>query len=163
MSESLQRGLLMLVILGSILAAWWVLRPAPPEPSADGWLVETVYDGDTLLATKDGVEEKVRLIGIDSPEIDACGYGEARSALNEAVLGQYVTLVGGAEADRDQYGRLLRYVELDGEDLGLRLIEEGLAAARFDSRTGQPHDREDAYRDADDASADLCASLQDPR
>ncbi|WP_291382533.1 thermonuclease family protein [Demequina sp.] len=67
----------------------------------------------------------------------------------------------GAEADRDTYGRLLRYVEVDDSDVGLDLIEQGLAVARYDSRTGQPHDREFAYRAADDASADLCGC--DPR
>jgi hypothetical protein len=45
---------------------------------------------------------------------------------------------------------------VDGADAGLDLIERGLAVARYDSRSGQPHDRELTYWAADDASADLC-------
>jgi hypothetical protein len=45
---------------------------------------------------------------------------------------------------------------VDGADVGLDLIERGLAVARYDSRSGQPHDRELTYWVADDASADLC-------
>ena len=47
-----------------------------------------------------------------------------------------------------------RYIEVDGFDVGLVLINEGLAIARFDSRDGfGTHNREAAYVRADDASA----------
>ena len=66
-----------------------------------------------------------------------------------------VTLtMGGDGEDTDKYGRLLRYVDVDGVDVGQAMIEAGLATARYDSRDGYGrHDREDAYVAADAASA----------
>ena len=98
----------------------------------------------------------MRIIGIDTPERDECGYEEAKDALIDLLKDQVVVLVPGAQTDRDVHSRLLRYVELDGADIGLTQIETGLAAARYDSRTDQPHPREDDYWDADDASPDYC-------
>jgi hypothetical protein len=68
------------------------------------------------------------------------------------VLDQRVTL-GTSDEDKDRYGRLLRYVDVDGRDAGLEMIESGLAVARYDSRDGYGrHPREDGYIAADDAS-----------
>jgi hypothetical protein len=76
------------------------------------------------------------------------------------VQDQQVTLTpGGDGEDTDRYGRLLRYVDVDGLDTGQRLIETGLARARYDSRDGYgAHDREAAYVAADDVSLEAtCA------
>ena len=157
--RDLLRAVLVLAIVG--IAMWLQgqdFAPAGgPATAGEEWTVTIVYDGDTLVAQRGGVEETVRFIGIDTPEIDDCGYSEARSALNDRVRGSVVTLVPGADTNRDRYDRLLRYVEIDGEDVGLALIESGLARARYDYRTGQPHDREGSYIAADAASADLCS------
>jgi micrococcal nuclease len=62
----------------------------------------------------------------------------------------------GASDDADRYGRLLRYVDVQGRDVGLALIKEGWAVARYDSRDGYGrHPREDAYVRADSQAADL--------
>jgi len=46
-------------------------------------------------------------------------------------------------------------------DVGLRLLESGLAAEIYDSRIGYPrHDREDAYIAADEAAPDLCRDMR---
>ena len=72
------------------------------------------------------------------------------------VNGQPVSLTpGGDGEDTDRYGRLLRYVDVAGVDAGLRLVADGVAAARYDSRDGYgAHDRETAYVAADEASPD---------
>lgn len=58
---------------------------------------------------------------------------------------------GGEDADGD--GRVLRYVDVDGVDVGLTMIEMGLAGSRSDSSDGSGrHDREDSYVAADQAS-----------
>ncbi|MCJ7827179.1 MAG: thermonuclease family protein [Demequinaceae bacterium] len=154
-----------LVIVALVVVAWWIGRgdssEGLPDDVTDGvtgeeWFVESVIDGDTVVVSREGIEETVRFIGIDTPERDECGYGEAREELARMIDGRTVDLVSGAETDRDAYGRLLRYIEIDEVDVGLWLIENGYAAEVFDYRTGQPHDREDEYMDADDASVDLC-------
>jgi endonuclease YncB( thermonuclease family) len=127
------------------------------ELTGDIWRVVYVYDGDTMQVERGGVREKVRIIGIDTTEKGKCGADEARVEL-EKLLGQDVSLIPGAKTDRDPYDRLLRYVEwpTDGDDFGLHMIEDGYAIARFDRRSNQPHDREDAYIAADAVAQRIC-------
>ncbi|PKQ27325.1 MAG: hypothetical protein CVT64_02555 [Actinobacteria bacterium HGW-Actinobacteria-4] len=163
MSNTGRRSLLVLVLLTLMMLFWWQLLPdaderavvAEPEPEA-GWFVDHVIDGDTIIVVRGGVEETVRLIGIDTPEREECGYEDARQFMVDIVLDQEVALVAGATTDRDSYGRLLRYVEYGGLDVGLGQIAEGYAVARYDSRTNQPHPREDVYREADAGTAGIC-------
>ena len=95
-----------------------------------------MVDGDTVDLS-DG--ERVRIIGIDTPEQGQPGYAEAAAALSAMVLGHEVVLTPGALDDRDSYGRLLRYVDVDGHDAGLAMINQGWAIARYDSRDGYGH------------------------
>ncbi len=120
-----------------------------PKPKSKTYLVVHVVDGDTIHL---GNGDTVRLGGIDAPEVGECGYKRARNTLAGLVLGKRVTL-GATDEDRDQYGRLLRYVDVGRTDAGLRLIEKGLAIAKYDSRDGYGfHPREPAYIKADRAS-----------
>ena len=65
--------------------------------------------------------------------------------MERLVLGKRVTLALSDE-DHDQYGRLLRYVNVGRMDAGLREIKAGLAIARYDSRDGYGfHPRENLY------------------
>lgn len=138
--------------LATLLGA--CLPPSSDSWTTDGWTVEHVIDGDTVdVRGPDGGRERVRVIGIDTPERDECGYAPAADALADLVEGREVDLVAGARDDRDRYDRLLRYLDVDGTDAGLELIEDGLAVARYDSRDGHGrHDREDTYVAADTAS-----------
>lgn len=90
--------------------------------------VLSVIDGDTLDVTLDGVEERVRLIGIDAPESGECMSAEATAAL-EALTRSDILLVPDVN-DRDQYGRLLRYVEAGEVFVNEELVRRGLALAR---------------------------------
>jgi endonuclease YncB( thermonuclease family) len=108
-----------------------------------------VVDGDTLDL---GNGRRVRLAGIDAPEVGQCGYKRARKTLSRLVLGKRVAL-GASDEEQDQYGRLLKYVDVGKTDAGLRLIKDGLAIARYDSRDGYGyHPREPKYIKADRAS-----------
>ncbi len=119
-----------------------------------------MIDGDTVdVVSAGGRQERIRVIGIDTPERGECGFSEAADALGRIVLGQAVTLVSGARDDRDRYGRLLRYLDVGGRDAVLELIRAGHAIARYDSRDGYGrHPREDAYVAADAASVNVCAA-----
>ena len=123
-------------------------RPQP-EKRKKTYLVVHVVDGDTL-DLRNG--KTVRLAGIDAPEVGQCGYKRARNTLSRLVLGKRVTLAASDE-EQDRYGRLLKYVDIGKIDAGLRLIEDGLAIARYDSRDGYGyHPREPKYIAADRAS-----------
>ena len=124
-------------------------EPATKKRKKKTHLVVHVIDGDTLdLASG----RRVRLAGIDAPEVGQCGYKRARNTLRKLVEGRQVTLAASDE-EQDQYGRLLKYVDVGTVDSGLRLIEKGLAVARYDSRDGYGfHPREPRYIAADQAS-----------
>ena len=120
--------------------------------------VSRIIDGDTIEVTDgSGRTEKVRLIGIDTPERGECGYDESGDRLSELILNAEVQLVTGGTDDRDRNGRLLRYVDIGDVDAGRILIEEGFAIARYDSRDGYPkHDRETDYIKIDSESDNYC-------
>lgn len=119
--------------------------------------VERVIDGDTIIVDINGQKERVRLIGIDTPEsVDPnrpvqC-YGHEASAHTESLLppGTPVSLVRDVEA-RDKYDRLLAYVIRSADQLfvNLDLVENGFAG----SLTYPPNDHYAAMFEASAANA----------
>lgn len=97
------------------------------------YTVKRFSDGDTITVSMNGRDEKVRMVGVDTPETHKPNapvqcYGPAASAFTKNTIGkQKVRLVADAQStDRDRYKRLLRYVYLeDGTFLNLKLIENG--------------------------------------
>ena len=92
--------------------------------------VTYVVDGDTLdVSLTTGRRERVRLIGIDTPERGECFGSSATARARRLALGKRAVLVGDATQDtRDRYGRLLAYVWLPrGKDLGYSLLVGGFA------------------------------------
>lgn len=109
-----------------------------------------MVDGDTI-DVEGGV--RIRLIGIDTPERGQCGFDVATATMSRLVAGKRVVLLPGARSDSDRYGRLLRYVEVDGVDANLAMIAAGMAVARYDGLDGYGrHPRQDAYRATDAAT-----------
>lgn len=98
--------------------------------------VTNVVDGDTLdLSTG----ERVRLIGIDTPERGDCGYSEATALLSQLVLGMDVEVANPTEVeDYDAYGRALAYIAVPSGagDAGRQLLAQGLAVPRYNSTDG---------------------------
>ena len=90
------------------------------------YLVTEVIDGDTFRLENG---ETVRLICLDAPERDELYYNEARIRLQELIQSKYVTLETD-ESNRDQYGRLLRYVYVDDEFVNYEIVRSGLVVAK---------------------------------
>jgi micrococcal nuclease len=93
--------------------------------------VVRVNDGDTLTLASG---EKVRLVQIDAPELTDDCYGRAaRSALLRLAPPRTpVRLERDTRLDgRDGYGRLLRYVVVDGENVNVTLVRIGAASPYF--------------------------------
>lgn len=91
--------------------------------------VVSVVDGDTI---KIEGGEIVRYIGMDTPETVAPGrpvecYGTEASRKNKALVQGKVVELERDVSNRDAYGRLLRYVWLDGELINETLVREGYA------------------------------------
>ena len=128
------------------------------SPTSDAYTVLDVIDGDTLDAQNPaGDVERIRLLGIDTPERGECGYTEATDRLEQlAPPGAAITVVGDdSQADRDVYGRLLAYLETsDGTDVGLQLIADGHAYEY--TYGGVPHERAVEYRVAEHGTLTGC-------
>ena len=88
-------------------------------------LVVRVIDGDTIELANG---ERVRYLGIDTPETGEYYAAEATAKNIELVEGKIVELQRG-ERDRDEYGRLLRYVYIDGTFVNAELVATGYAKA----------------------------------
>jgi micrococcal nuclease len=113
--------------------------------------VVRVADGDTVTVDlSGGGRERVRVLGIDTPELGECGGTSARAATRALALAKRVSLATDAtQGERDRFGRLLAYVELPGgRDLGNELLRRGLARVYVYDR---PFERLDAYRRAEAA------------
>jgi len=101
---------------------------AATSPPGDQVTIERVFDGDSFLAVTDGGEAEIRMLGINAPEGDECHGSAARETLERFLASGTITLVADGE-DRDQYGRLLRYVYVDGLNVNLALLAGGDAVA----------------------------------
>jgi len=102
-----------------------------PSPTATQATVKRVVDGDTIELESG---EKVRYIGMDTPETKSptkgvqC-YGHEASLRNQQLVeGKVVTLEKDV-SNTDRYGRLLRYVSVDGVSINHQLVAEGYALA----------------------------------
>lgn len=104
-----------------------------PTPEEEAVTLISVTDGDTI----DTTAGTVRLIGMDTPEVGQWGYEQSTSELTAFLAGGSLSLVAvDGRDDTDRYGRLLRYVTVNGVDAGAHMIETGWAIARYDSRDG---------------------------
>ena len=125
-------------------------QPSPDVVRRDRGNVVKVTDGDTLKVRVRGIGVRdVRIIGIDTPEVHGgvqCGARRASQRMRRlAPVGSTVTLISDpSQADRDRYGRLLRYVERKGKDVGRAQIN--LGQARVYVYNHQPFRRTADYR-----------------
>ena len=141
--QRLMKTLLTLVVVGLLavfnppqtsLVKQETITPFP-SPSITLGVVERVVDGDTIVVKVNDVVEKIRLIGVDTPEVVdprklvQCFGKEASAKTKEILENQTVRLEDDiSQGNRDKYGRLLRYVFLeDGTNFNLLLIKEGFA------------------------------------
>ncbi len=119
--------------------------------------VVEIVDGDTIALRIDGTVEQVRLIGINTPERGECFATEATAALAALVSGRSIRLETD-KSDRDQYGRLLRYVWADDLLTNEELVLGGYAIARrYEPDTAMAERFESAQRKARDNASGLWA------
>ncbi|MEZ5663996.1 MAG: thermonuclease family protein [Burkholderiaceae bacterium] len=131
------RAMMLACLLGGSLVA--------PAIHAQTYLAEVthVHDGDSLWVRplEGGRRQRLRLDGIDAPEICQAGGLASRDRLAGMTLGHQVRVeVRG----QDRYRRTLARVWLGQEDVQVRLVREGLAwSYRVRDRAGR-YDREEA-------------------
>ncbi|MBI5354252.1 MAG: thermonuclease family protein [Chloroflexi bacterium] len=95
----------------------------PQNPPQTGKAVE-VIDGNTMRVLMDGLVFTIRYIGVEVPK-DTLDAKLASIANSELVYAKDVTLISGA-SDKDERGRLLRYVLAENKFINLEIIRQGM-------------------------------------
>ncbi|MEA1979788.1 MAG: thermonuclease family protein [candidate division Zixibacteria bacterium] len=89
----------------------------------DRFIITKVIDGDTV-ELKGG--DKLRLLGIDTPEKNQLYYDSAKALLSRNVLGKE-SEIKFAVRRRDKYGRLLGFLYVDSIFINQMMIDSGMA------------------------------------
>ncbi|WP_424449845.1 thermonuclease family protein [Microbacterium arborescens] len=152
-----------------VLALTGCTPAAEPVPSTGDVVmghaaeVSAVIDGDTIEIRAAGGTERVRIIGIGTPEIgrdgaaDECYAQEAREYVNDALYGRTVELYPDpTQDDADRYGRLLRHVIVDDRSIAEEAIAAGMG---YEYTYDEPYGGQDAHKAAQDAAAAAGAGL----
>lgn len=116
-------------ILSVLIASLLIL---PTLSTAAEWKVTRVYDGDTILVTRDRSDTRnVRLVGIDAPEKSRKKYEpgqpysqQAEEYLADLILDRTVFIIN---YDLDVYNQVLGLVIWEGININLEMVRSGLA------------------------------------
>jgi len=117
------------------------------------YLVSKVVDGDTIDVSINGKTERIRLIGINTPEtVDPrrpveCFGKEASNKAKSLLSGKKVFLeADSSQGDKDKYSRLLRYVFFEnGTNVNLFMIQNGYA---YEYTYGTPYKYQSDFKKA---------------
>jgi len=165
----MRRGFGLLIVLVFLTAGCEIeieQNSATDEPaSADTFRVVRVVDGDTIIVEIDGRQERLRYIGVDTPESVQPNtpvecFGREASAENARLVeGKRVELERDV-SDRDRFDRLLRYVYVveNGQRVFVNeaLVANGFAyASTFPPDVKFEDDLRAAQREARDAKRGL--------
>lgn len=128
---------LVLLGLGYTVNDDGTLAKLPVTVPPGTYRVLNVEDGDTITVDMNGTNERVRLIGIDTPETQdprkpvQC-FGRAASAYSKQLIGEGPVRLESdpLSSNRDRYDRLLRYVFLpDGRLAQAEILRQGYGFA----------------------------------
>ena len=119
--------ILAIILLGFTigLSAGYIYGHARAAPCMEHVFIVRVIDGDTVELA-DG--QRIRYLGIDTPEKGEFYADEATAKNKELVERKTVELQQG-NRNKDEYGRLLRYVYVDGIFVNAELVAQGYAKA----------------------------------
>ena len=88
--------------------------------------VVSVHDGDTITILAEKEQVKIRLFGIDAPELKQPYGKKSKQFLSNLIAGQIVEV---KENGNDRYGRTIGTISLNGEDINAQMVENGYAWA----------------------------------
>ena len=119
-------------LIKAIFFLFTFLPILPTLSLAGEFIVTRVYDGDTILVTRDrSVTRKVILVGIDAPETSRNKYEprqpygqQSKKYLTSLVLNRTVSITS---YDLDVYNRVLGVVIWEGININLEMVRSGLA------------------------------------
>ncbi len=152
-----------MVTLGTATCSTPQLIEEPAPAAAEAVELLSVIDGDTIAIQRDGQRERVRIIGIDTPELgrdgasDECYAQEATTLLERIVAGGEIEMrADESQGDTDRYGRLLRHLYIDDISVAVQLIAAG---AGYEYTYDKPYLGQDEHRAAEAAAIAADAGL----
>lgn len=159
---------LLIALIGAVIAQRAEVIKPPPMLQAGYYRVTQFEDGDTLIVDMNGVEEKIRFIGVDTPETKdprkpvQC-FGKAASAFTKKLIGNNPVKLEAdpTNTNRDRYNRLLRYVYLpDGTFVNLEIIKQGYGFAYVSFPVQKLEEFRAAQKEAREQNRGLWADCQ---
>ncbi len=161
MSRKRRISLIASILLTLLLL--WFNRPAQniantAKPSPGFYSVSEFYDGDTIAVNMDGSKEKIRMIGVDTPETHdprkpvEC-FGLRAAEFTKTLIGNNSVRLEAdpTNTNRDRYDRLLRYVYLpDGRLVNAEIIKQGYGFAYV----GFPFEKMDEFKTYENTAKD---------
>lgn len=140
--KKITTGLIIVVAAIIVLSIQFMTESGPfksagfSNANEQTYKVLRVVDGDTIIVDKDGKQEKVRMIGVDTPETvkpntPVQPYGKEASDFTKRHLTNQKVRLEYDKQEKDRYGRTLAYVWLGKEMFNEKLAKEGLARAKF--------------------------------
>lgn len=149
MIKSKKKLLVKIIALSLLLASSWFWEVITPKEKEEERILKEekklnfeeakvirIVDGDTIEILVNDKREKIRVIGVDSPEtvdprkeVECFGQKAAEFSKNKLEEQRVWLEKDESQGDRDRYGRLLRYVWIDEKeiDFGKLLIASGFA------------------------------------
>lgn len=86
--------------------------------------VVRIIDGDTLVLATGRGERRIRIFGIDAPEIDTPEGPDSRETLRRVIAGRPLAC---AEITHDRYGRIVAICHAAKTDIAARMVALGAA------------------------------------
>lgn len=91
--------------------------------------INSIHDGDTInVINEDGKKVKIRLYGIDAPEIKQAYGKESRQCLEDMLKNKNISF---AVEDKDKYGRIVATIYVDNINVNYEMIKKGCAWSYF--------------------------------
>lgn len=112
-------GVCIILLVSVIGFGVWLISYYDSKTIEDESSVAEIIDGDTFRLVNG---DKVRLLCVDTPEKGKAGYDEAVSFLGGRLLYEDLVLEGNKT---DRYGRLLRWVYVNGSLINKEIVDEG--------------------------------------
>ena len=94
--------------------------------------VVRIVDGDTIqVIDSNGIKFKIRLLGIDTPELKQCFGYESSLSLKKIIDGKSVIIISKPEKNKPytlgRYKRIIGKIILNGKDINLEMVQKGMA------------------------------------
>ncbi len=139
------------------LLSWWLLTSSLIYAELIQGRIVGVADGDTVtILDAEKKQHKIRLGGIDAPESSQAFGQSSKKNLSDMVFNRQV---GADCVKRDNYGRLVCKILVDGNDANLEQVRSGLAWHYKQYQGDQPLADRAVYAEAESAARILRIGL----